>query len=382
MTLPHSHKDKQPVRRTTFWYNQKFFKYLVETLLVLTIILVFSKAAIVLNPVLDFVYILATPLILAVLFYYLLRPIVHFLEGYHVPRFVSIMLIYGVMAFLLAVLLIYMGPIVMEQISALANNSVETLEKIKGTSSSIFTRFLNINIDQEIETRVFSLIQQGTSILSKNLVDIFGILTRVATILAVIPFIVFYLLKDDQEIIYTIIKSTSIEMGKELLKILHNVDNTLSGYIRGLAVVSSSVGIMLFIGYWIIGLNYALILSLIALIFTTIPFVGPFLAVAPAILVGLTDSPFMVVKVISVFLVVQQTESNIISPQIIGHRLHIHPLTLILLLLAAGSLYGLLGLILATPLYAVTKVLAISLYKIYQLRSSRWRQTLSAPAEK
>jgi predicted PurR-regulated permease PerM len=130
---------------------------------------------------------------------------------------------------------------------------------------------------------------------------------------------------------------------------------------------------MLFIGYLIIGLDYALILSLIAIVFTTIPFVGPFLAIAPAILVALSNSPFMVLKVVIVFIIVQQMESNFISPQIIGQRLNIHPLTIILLLLVAGSLYGLIGLILATPLYALSKVLIENLYKIYQLRYSHWK---------
>jgi predicted PurR-regulated permease PerM len=100
---------------------------------------------------------------------------------------------------------------------------------------------------------------------------------------------------------------------------------------------------------------------------------GPFLAITPAILVGLSDSPFMVLKVIIVFLIVQQCESNLISPQIIGQRLNIHPLTIILLLLAAGSLYGLIGLILATPTYALLKVLIDSVYKIYQLHYSHWK---------
>ena len=74
----------------------------------------------------------------------------------------------------------------------------------------------------------------------------------------------------------------------------------------------------------------------------------------------------MVVKVVIVFLIVQQTEANVISPQVIGQRLNIHPLTIILLLLAAGSLYGLAGLFLVTPLYALAKVLIENLYKIYQ----------------
>ena len=83
-------------------------------------------------------------------------------------------------------------------------------------------------------------------------------------------------------------------------------------------------------------------------------------------------------KVVIVFLIVQQTESNIISPLIIGHRLHIHPLTIILLLIAAGSLYGLIGLLFATPLYAIAKIILGSLYKMYQIRYSKNKLRLEA----
>ena len=126
------------------------------------------------------------------------------------------------------------------------------------------------------------------------------------------------------------------------------------------------MGGMLFISYIIIDLNYAFILSIIAVIFMTIPFLGPFLSITPAIFVGLSTSSWMVLKVIIVFAIVQQMEANIISPQIIGQRLHIHPLTIILLLLTAGSFFGLAGLFLATPLYALAKVLVENFYQMFR----------------
>lgn len=180
-----------------------------------------------------------------------------------------------------------------------------------------------------------------------------------------IPFTVFYLLKDDNDFSSALLHHVPEDFGLEIRKTLRNMDATLSSYITGLVIVSSSVGLMLFVGYLIIGLDYALILSLIAIVFMTIPFLGPFLSIAPAIFVGLADSSWMVLKVVIVFLIVQQCEANLLSPQIIGQRLNIHPLTIILLLLAAGSLYGLVGLILVTPLYALAKVLIENIYKIY-----------------
>lgn len=355
------------------WYYHSFFQYAVGILLVLTIIWVFYQVGFLLKPVFDFISTLFVPIVISLLFYYLLRPIVYFLEGYGIPRFVTILLIYLLIALFLIFFVAYIGPILTKQVTALANTSVEAWKKAKESSQFFLFRFFNINLNEEIEQRLFSIAQQVTALLSKNILDFLSFITRLATILIVIPFIVFYLLKDDHDFTSSFLRHVPEDFGREVRKILRNMDATLAKYITGVVLVSSSLGALLFIGYLVIGLDYALILSLIAIILTTIPFLGPFLAITPAVLVGLSDSPFMVLKVIIVFIIVQQCESNLISPQIIGQRLNIHPLTIILLLLAAGSLYGLIGLILATPVYALLKVLIDSIFKIYQLHYSHWK---------
>jgi len=311
---------------------------------------------------------LAAPIIISFLFYYLLRPIVYFFEHLNVPRFITIIGIYIVILISLILFFSYIGPELAKQITSLANFSMESLEKMKTSSQFVLFNTFHIDLNQEIQQRFLGIIQQLTSLLTQNILNFVGMITRIAAVLAVIPFIVFYLLKDDHDFSLGLLSYVTEDFAREIRKIMRNIDTTLSSYILGLVLVSSSVGAMLLVGYLSIGLNYALILSLIALIFTTIPYLGPFLAITPAIVVALSDSSFMVLKVIAVFFIVQQLESNLISPQIIGQRLHIHPLTLILLLLAAGSLYGLMGLLLATPIYALSKVILENLYKIYQYR--------------
>ncbi|WP_158021790.1 AI-2E family transporter [Candidatus Protochlamydia naegleriophila] len=362
------------------WYYSKFFKYAFGTLLVLTIILIFYHVASILTPIVNFMSSLFIPIVFSFLFYYLLRPIVHFFEKFKISRFFSILITYVLIGIALVVFFAYLFPILAAQIAAIANTSVTTLEKFKNSSQSIVLwTGLKFNLEGEIQQRLLNLIQHGTAILSQNLLDIVGYITRIATILAVIPFIVFYLLKDDHLFAKGFMQHLPGDFGEEVHKILGNIDETLSNYINGLVLISFSVGSMLFAGYMIIGLKYALILSIMALILTSIPYLGPFLAITPAMLIGLSESPAMTLKVIAVFIIVQQIESNIISPQIMGQRLKIHPLTLILLLLAAGSLYGLIGLLLATPFYAIFKVLAENLYKIYLLRYTRIQAKLSNP---
>lgn len=350
----------------TPWFYNSFFQYALGILLILCILLVFYKVSFFLNPIVQFISILFAPIAISMLFYYLLRPIVYFFEQYNVPRIVTILGIYLIIALVLLFFFAFIGPILSTQIKALADSSVVTFEKLSESSRSMLLRWFNVDLNHEIEQSLFSIVQQITTSVSKNLGDFIAFFTKVATTLAVIPFIVFYLLKDDKDFSTMFLENIPEDFAVEIRKTLRNMDATLSNYITGLVLVSCIVGGMLFIGYTIIGLNYALLLSLIAIIFMTIPFLGPFLSIAPAIFVAMADSSMMVLKTAIVFIIVQQCEANLLSPQIIGQRLNIHPLTIILLLLAAGFLYGLPGLILATPLYALGKVLVENVYKIVQ----------------
>lgn len=359
---------------TTPWFYHPFFKYATGTLLILTILLVFSYDANYLSPVVDFISILFIPIAVSFLLYYLLRPIVRALEKtLKIPRWVVILFIYLLTGILITTTMAYAGPILVNQMGEIANISIETIGKMKGNVNTIVNQILYFNFGNEIDQRFFDFLQKWTANLSNVTLALLTFLTRVALILAVIPFIVFYLLKDDDTFASKFLENVPEDFDREIRKVLHNMDKTLSNYIIGLLMVSSCIGLMLFLGYILIGLNYALILSVIAFIFMTIPFLGPFLAIFPALFVGLTDSPYMAVKVLIVFIIVQQIEANLISPQIIGQRLNIHPLTMILLLLAAGSLYGLMGLIFATPLYALSKVLIVNFYKIFDLHYSLWK---------
>jgi predicted PurR-regulated permease PerM len=152
-------------------------------------------------------------------------------------------------------------------------------------------------------------------------------------------------------------------------KILSDMDSKLSSYIQGQILVSLCVGVLMFAGFLIIGIDYALILALVAMFTNVIPFVGPWIGTVPALIVALIDSPVMVGKVLIVIIVVQQFESNFISPQIMGKKMAIHPLTIILLLIVAGRFAGIIGMLLAVPTYAVCKVVVSHTYRLFKLRN-------------
>jgi predicted PurR-regulated permease PerM len=149
--------------------------------------------------------------------------------------------------------------------------------------------------------------------------------------------------------------------------ILNDIDGTLSEFIVAQMMIAGIVAFFLFCGYLIIGLPHPLALALFAMIFYVIPFLGTFIAIIPALLIGLSISLPMAGKVILVMIIAHLIEGHLLTPRLMSSRLKIHPLTVILLLLAAGSLYGILGLLLVTPTYAILKVLTWNLYKISRL---------------
>src|SRR5690606_29565707 len=195
--------------------------------------------------------------------------------------------------------------------------------------------------------------------------------------LVLVPFFLVYLLVDHKKFVPFVSGFFSGERKKWIRKTLHDIDETLQAYIQGQLFVSFLVGIMLLIGYLIIGLEYALLLALIGMATNVIPFLGPYIAVIPAIIIALVQDPIMAVYVAIIMLVAQQIESNFITPNVMGKSLDVHPLTVITLILAAGNIAGLWGIILAVPVYAVIKTIAKNIYA----RRSEIRDTATREIE-
>ena len=148
------------------------------------------------------------------------------------------------------------------------------------------------------------------------------------------------------------------------LKTLEDIDHILRSYIQGQLLISAILATIILIGYSIIGLQYALLLAILALFMNIIPFIGPWIAVAPALVIAYLQEPKLVIWVAVVTLVAQQIDSNLITPNVMGKSLDIHPLTIITVLLVAGSIAGFLGILVAVPAYAVGKVIVQNIYEM------------------
>jgi predicted PurR-regulated permease PerM len=157
----------------------------------------------------------------------------------------------------------------------------------------------------------------------------------------------------------------------EAKRVIREMDSALSSYIQGVIIVSLTVAGMAFIGYSIIGIDYALLLALVAGVTNVIPFFGPIIGTIPGMFVALSYSPATVFKVVLMIIIIQQIESLLLSPRVMGRKMNTHPVTIILLVIAAGKLAGLLGILLAIPTFAVAKVVLSHLYSLYRIYADK-----------
>ncbi len=145
-------------------------------------------------------------------------------------------------------------------------------------------------------------------------------------------------------------------------EVLDTIAETLSWWLIGKVASMLFIGILTWIGLWILGVPLSLTLGLIAGLLSFIPNFGPILSAVPAILLGFIDSPIKALYVLILFIVVQIIESNLVTPMIERRTVELPPALTILAQLALGILLGAVGLILATPLVAVIMVLVQMVY--------------------
>lgn len=299
-----------------------------------------------------------TPFLVGLVFAYLLNPIVNFLNRHHIPRLLSILTIYIFFFGLLTVLFIKGGPVLIQELRELSNKLPELVMTIRMWAKTM-------DIQQSILP--FSIqggITHGMNTFGQTMNGFFtGLVTNMDDLLEkvlvyfLIPFIVFYLLKDMKTMHRGVLLLIPGTYRGRVSRILHDIDHALGQYIRGQLTVCVILGVLAYIGYKFIGIPYAGILAIFAGLTNIIPYLGPFIGAAPAILIAATVTWKMALLTIAINLLIQFLEGNVVSPLIVGRTLHLHPLLIIFAVTVGGEVAGITGLIFAVPLVAVGKVI-------------------------
>jgi predicted PurR-regulated permease PerM len=366
-----------PERFKTFFLNNKFVVFLLVLLLIGVNVLVFSRIPFVFRPLSVLVHTVALPVILSGVGYYLLDPLVSFIEKRtRISRGLIIGLLYLLIAGGITLVLIMIIPLIRTQVTGLADNfpaySTQLQAEFEGLVGSDLMSWFQETIGTDFTKLTDQLTAWGSGFLQSAVSGVgtfVGAVTAVVLGLVTTPFILFYLLRDGSRLPDYMLKAVPTGLRKQTRQVLSEMNSQIASYIRGQIIVSFCIGVLLYIGYLIIGLEYALVLAIVAACTAVVPYLGPAIAITPALIVAMVTSPFMLLKMVAVWTAVQLVEGKFISPQIMGKSLRVHPVTIIFVIVFAGKLFGVLGIILAVPSYAVLKVIATHIFQWFRLRS-------------
>ena len=360
--------------------KEKYYHWLFWPSLLLVIaalIWVCTKIQFIFQPFLTFISVVFVPLILSGFLYYMLNPILKLLLKVRLGRFRLNRGVASLLLVLMLILIICGGlamliPPVVKEITSLVTHLPQTANGLQRQLNDTIQHSPLKNIDltayyRQFDHQLANHAQVVLKGLSSRIGDVINAVTNITVVTITVPVMLFYMLKDGSKLGPSIQKWLSPHHAKEVDQLLGKMNDTLSSYIAGQVIECLFVAVFTSLGYLLIHQPLALVLGIVAGLCNIIPYIGPYIGIAPALFVSLTMAPQKLILVIIVVIVVQQIDGNVIYPNIIGKTLQIHPLTIILLLLAAGHIAGIAGMILCIPFYAVLKTIAEYFFDIYRI---------------
>ncbi|MFT4412741.1 AI-2E family transporter [Fredinandcohnia humi] len=346
------------------------FRFALLLLAFLTIF-VFLKLAPIWIPILMVIKTFLLPFLISIFITYLLHPFIEKIHHRGIPRSLAILFIYllffGGIGFGL-----YKGiPVIVEQVKDLAESipqfsntyRVWLVEIESGTSH------LPAFVHGQLDDLLNSMESYADSLLSKTLLYLMAFINSIF-LFAIIPFIVFYMLKDYDQMLKAIWYITPRKLRKVGQLFFRDVDESLGNYIRGQLLVCLIIGSVSSLSFWLTGMKYPLLLGIIVGITNIIPYFGPFIGSIPAAIIAVTISFKMLLLVVLIIFGLQFIEGNLLSPFIVGRSLRLHPIIIIAALLLGGEIGGVIGLIVAVPLVAVVKVFIIHAKQHFSVNDS------------
>lgn len=299
------------------------------------------------------------PFIISAVISYLLNPVVKVFEKRGIRRIYGVLIVYLIFIAIILLLSFVLVPKLIKEISALALNIPQYSKQMQELLKKFQDGYMNSGLPESfkdvLDENILMLQSMILTVLQNIANGIIEIFSQLFNII-IVPVITFYMLKDAEYFKNQFILLLPKSKRMKFIVLLRDIDNVFGKYIRGQIIIASFVGMFTTIALVLIKVKYAFILGIFAGIANIIPYFGPFIGIIPTILFALLDSTGKALYAGGAFILIQQLESGFLTPRIIGKSVGIHPVYVIMSLIAGGKLFGIIGLILAVPALAAIKL--------------------------
>ncbi|MGT2934677.1 AI-2E family transporter [Streptococcus castoreus] len=364
------------------WFlNNQAVMALLITLLVFLTIFVFTKISFLFAPVISFFAVIMLPLVISTILYYLTKPLVDAISRLGSSRTTAIIIVFSLITFLFIWGVSGFIPMIQTQLTSFIEDLPKYVGKVNKEANKLLENEWLINYKPQLQDMLASASQKALDYaqsFSKNAIDwagnFAGAVARITIAIIISPFILFYFLRDSAKMKNGLVNVLPVKFRLPMSRVLGDINKQLSGYVQGQVTVAIVVGFMFSIMFSIVGLNYSITFGIIAGFLNMIPYLGSFLAMIPVIIMGLVQGPLMLIKVLLIFMIEQTIEGRFVAPLVLGNKLSIHPITIMFLLLTAGSMFGVWGVFLVIPIYASVKVVIKELFDWYKGVSGLYKE--------
>lgn len=329
---------------------------------ILKYVLIFAGAAIIITIFKSYnsLRYLLNAFLTSVVIAYVLNPLVKWLETRYtkLKRKWWILIIFLALFLILVFMMVSLLPRTINEFSKLVNNFPIYLDQAKKVVIDLSHKYFGrdvLNLEKLKVRDIFGKLGTSDFNFSSMMVGVKSTFSKIF-IAVLVPIFVFYLLNDKEIFIKKLkglipekYREQSVEIGKKM-------DESVFKYVKGKILMAIYVGAAVGIFLGIIGVDFALVIGIITMFADIIPYIGPFLGLAPATVFALLDSPTKAIFVIIMFLFLQWTENNIVGPKIMSDQLGYHPMFVLIITIAGGFLFGFVGMIFALPFVIALEV--------------------------
>jgi predicted PurR-regulated permease PerM len=312
----------------------------------------------------DIILLLFISLLLAGVMY----PFVRWMAAHRIPKGVSVFLFYFLLLGFLTLSFVLLIPAVAREMGMLAGTYSQSFAWLEGLKDGLQGVSDKYPLVQNLQASLGSLQQY----LGQSVQGVLGYLTALFGGLAglvVVLVLSFYLIVEESAVktlFRNLIPTSYQEMASDLI---WQVINRLGDWLRGQLILGLVIGGLYFVAFAIIGVPYPILLALFGALLEFIPYVGPFIAAVPALILAASISPFVLLLTLATIVLIQQLENNFIVPKIMQRSVGLNPIISILAVMIGAQTFGVVGALLSIPVATTASVVISELLRRRQLLS-------------
>ena len=353
------------------FHKSKLMFWTSEVLLLTIIFFIWRQMGDMITPVVSVINTILIPFVMGGFLYYITNPLVTLLEKkLKINRIFGILITLLLLFGLVTVGVIYLLPILINQLSSLINSTQNLYWEIQSFVNQLSKNplFKSLNIQstiQQLNLSYVDILQNILNSVTNSLGSVVSAVINTLMILIMTPIFLVYFLMDGHKLL-PMLERTVLKRDKlNISTLLTNLNATVARYISGISIDALLIGTLAYIGYSVIGLKYALVFAIFSALANLIPYVGPSIGLIPMLITYFFTDPHKMLEALIYMLIIQQIDGNILYPRIVGSVMKVHPITLMVLLLLSSNIYGIMGMIVAIPTYSILKEIVKFLANLY-----------------